>query len=158
MAIDSPCSDPCGPGCPIRTSADQSLLAAPHGLSQPITSFIASWRQGIHRMPFLHLIHELHHAQGKTPRAELHSISAISIPAITSFTMSYNTRLTPQPHDTHPQSRPQSQGISYLPQYIDTDPKGSRRTRLKAKTQRVWWAWEDLNFRPHAYQARALTN
>ena len=20
-----------------------------------------------------------------------------------------------------------------------------------------WWAWEDLNFRPHAYQARALT-
>jgi hypothetical protein len=23
---------------------------------------------------------------------------------------------------------------------------------------RKWWAWEDLNFRPHAYQARALTN
>src|SRR6267378_8251482 len=22
---------------------------------------------------------------------------------------------------------------------------------------RNWWAWEDLNFRPHAYQARALT-
>ena len=21
-----------------------------------------------------------------------------------------------------------------------------------------WWAWEDLNFRPHAYQACALTN
>jgi hypothetical protein len=21
-----------------------------------------------------------------------------------------------------------------------------------------WWAWEDLNFRPRAYQARALTN
>ena len=21
-----------------------------------------------------------------------------------------------------------------------------------------WWAWEDLNFRPHAYQARALTS
>ena len=26
-------------------------------------------------------------------------------------------------------------------------------TRLKE-----WWAWEDSNFRPHAYQARALTN
>jgi hypothetical protein len=24
--------------------------------------------------------------------------------------------------------------------------------------EREWWAWEDLNFRPHAYQARALTN
>ena len=22
----------------------------------------------------------------------------------------------------------------------------------------IWWAWEDLNFRPHAYQACALTN
>src|SRR5690349_23695452 len=22
----------------------------------------------------------------------------------------------------------------------------------------AWWAWEDSNFRPHAYQARALTN
>ena len=25
-------------------------------------------------------------------------------------------------------------------------------------SQPTWWAWEDLNFRPHAYQARALTN
>jgi hypothetical protein len=24
--------------------------------------------------------------------------------------------------------------------------------------EKEWWAWEDLNFRPHAYQARALTN
>ena len=32
---------------------DQSLLAAPHGFSQRATSFIASWRQGIHRMPLL---------------------------------------------------------------------------------------------------------
>ena len=24
--------------------------------------------------------------------------------------------------------------------------------------ERKWWAWEDLNLRPHAYQARALTN
>ena len=31
-----------GPGFPIRKSADQSLLAAPHGLSQRATSFIAS--------------------------------------------------------------------------------------------------------------------
>ncbi len=27
-----------------------------------------------------------------------------------------------------------------------------------AARQPKWWAWEDLNFRPHAYQARALTN
>ena len=43
---------PKGVGCPIRISTDQSLLAAPHGFSQRATSFIASWCQGIHRMPF----------------------------------------------------------------------------------------------------------
>ena len=46
----------CQVGFPIRKSADQSLFAAPHGLSQRITSFIASYRQGIHQTPFLRLI------------------------------------------------------------------------------------------------------
>jgi hypothetical protein len=43
-------------GFPIRKSTDQSFFAAPRGLSQRSTSFIASQRQGIHRMPLLHLI------------------------------------------------------------------------------------------------------
>ena len=47
---------PKGVGCPIRTSTDQRLLAAPRGFSQRATSFIASWCQGIHRMPFLYSI------------------------------------------------------------------------------------------------------
>ena len=43
-------------GFPIRKSSDQSLFAAPRSLSQRTTSFIASQRQGIHRMPLRHLI------------------------------------------------------------------------------------------------------
>lgn len=43
-------------GCPIQKSPDQSLFAAPRRLSQRITSFIASSRQGIHQMPLRHLI------------------------------------------------------------------------------------------------------
>ena len=35
---------------------DQSLFAAPHGLSQRITSFIACACQGIHQLPLRHLI------------------------------------------------------------------------------------------------------
>ena len=35
---------------------DQSSFAAPHGLSQRITSFIACACQGIHQMPLYHLI------------------------------------------------------------------------------------------------------
>lgn len=38
-------------GFPIRKSTDQRVLASPRGLSQPITSFIASQCQGIHKMP-----------------------------------------------------------------------------------------------------------
>ena len=40
-------------GFPIRRSTDRRLLAAPRGFSQLTTSFIASWRQGIRRMPLL---------------------------------------------------------------------------------------------------------
>ena len=43
-------------GFPIRRSMDQSPFAAPHGFSQRTTSFIASQRQGIHRMLLRHLI------------------------------------------------------------------------------------------------------
>ena len=43
-------------GSPIRKSMDQSLFAAPHGLSQRITSFFACACQGIHQLPLIHLI------------------------------------------------------------------------------------------------------
>ena len=37
-------------------------------------------------------------------------------------------------------------------------PEPAGRTLRPPQTRQAWWAWEDLNFRPHAYQARALTN
>ena len=40
------------PGCPIRKPADQRSFAAPRGLSQLITSFIACESQGIRHAPF----------------------------------------------------------------------------------------------------------
>jgi hypothetical protein len=43
-------------GFPIRRSLDQSSFAAPQGISQRTTSFIASQRQGIHQMLLRHLI------------------------------------------------------------------------------------------------------
>ena len=52
-------------GFPIRRSSDQSSFAAPQGLSQRTTSFIASQRQGIHRMLFRHLIALMIHARRK---------------------------------------------------------------------------------------------
>src|SRR5919107_4788693 len=43
-------------GFPIRRSLDQSSFAAPQGISQRTTSFIASQRQSIHQMLLRHLI------------------------------------------------------------------------------------------------------
>ena len=43
-------------GSPIRRSMGQSLFSAYHSLSQSITSFIASYCQGIHQTPFSRLI------------------------------------------------------------------------------------------------------
>ncbi len=43
-------------GCPIRKFVGQSLFSARHNLSQSITSFIASYCQGIHQTPFSRLI------------------------------------------------------------------------------------------------------
>ncbi len=70
--MNSDGDNPEGLGCPIRISTDQCLLAAPHGFSQPTTSFIASMRQGIHQMPFSYLDRlnsriTPRHAQRQTP-------------------------------------------------------------------------------------------
>ena len=40
-------------GSPIRISTDLCSLAAPRGISLLATSFVAYWRQGIHRTPLL---------------------------------------------------------------------------------------------------------
>ena len=38
-------------------------------------------------------------------------------------------------------------------------PEPFKSLKLPAGARHLkWWAWEDSNFRPHAYQARALTN
>ena len=64
-------------GFPIRKSTDQSLLAAPHGLSQRVTSFIASQRQGIHQMPLETLDQTVR--KGKCRRYEVSGIHHTSI-------------------------------------------------------------------------------
>ena len=48
----------CQVGCPIRKSMDQRVLSPPHGLSQSATSFIASYRLGIHQTPLSRLIRD----------------------------------------------------------------------------------------------------
>ena len=52
---------------------------------------------------------------------------------------------------------------SAAPAFAEASAGNLRSSKAGLPTETVipregWWAWEDLNFRPHAYQARALTN
>ena len=96
-------------GCPIRISTDQSLLAAPHGFSQRATSFIASWCQGIHRMP-LSCSHTTHAQQPSTQRQKIMSpgenprkhkpMPAQSPPYIRKYSASHATFMSPSDRHT----------------------------------------------------------
>ena len=49
--------------------------------------------------------------------------------------------------------------LSYGPvEGVTASRVASRSDARETPRLKEWWAWEDLNFRPHAYQARALTN
>ena len=159
-------------GSPIRTSADQCLFTTPHGFSQCITSFFASDCQGIHQMPlpiawFLQYKHFafticLYHLNKKSFFYPLFFrilvyISILFLPRFFDNTIfSYHTI----------QLFPYSQCfIASLWNLFGGGKENRTPDPLLAKqmlsqlsyTPNCWWVWEDLNFRPHAYQACALT-
>ena len=190
-------------GCPIRKSTDQSLLAAPHGLSQRAASFIASQCQGIHQMPFRRLIstQRMRHAQEKAHR-DKHQAARIRQRCIVMTQPAVSPKLRRRPcrvilgHSFSSHVKDPISALGQISAFSLTDislpghswslrvtvrhcalpPGGGGRDRtddlMLAKhalsqlsyaptgKDRVeqWWAREDLNFRPHAYQARALTN
>ena len=76
---------PDGVGFPIRKSSDQSLFAAPRRLSQRITSFIASQRQGIHQMLLRHLITLIINTHPKTASPKENSPKTSKNNKITSY-------------------------------------------------------------------------
>ena len=240
---------PRGVGCPIRMSTDQRLLAAPRGFSQRATSFIASWCQGIHRMPFSrsrsgspapadrnppapHRQPTMHRSQPhpemslrlRRPAARqartqhTHGIAPAShrpiptplnasarsrgshVPPHGGRTCRSDTATKPRPathqnlihpdkdqfgiHTRHPRRRPRRgranpllhretpsslEATSSLWRRSDSNrrppackagalPVELRPLSLRCPLRHRWWAREDLNLRPHAYQACALTN
>ena len=122
------CSHPLG--FPIRKSPDHSLLAASRSLSQLTTSFIAYLRQGIHT----------------------HALSSLTIKSTSHTTLVYATFFA----------------LTYLcfvmPVNIQLSkifdcfrqPAGARRASSMPVAD--WWAWVELNYRPHPYQGCALAN
>ena len=144
-------------GFPIRKSSDQSSFAAPQGLSQRTTSFIASQRQGIHRMLLRHLITLMidvrrpfwrRHTQSERPCLRIspksfacrtHLIESAVTPSLVVETRCSTIRCIPS-------SRFQTSRTTH------------RRSRSSMTTDddAVWWSQTGSNRRPPACKAGAL--
>jgi hypothetical protein len=129
------CSHPLG--FPIRISPDHSLLAASRGFSQLIASFFAYLRQGIHT----------------------HALSSLTIKS-TSHTGRYLPVYSPvfRPNERYFFALLHT-CVLYARQYSivkDLDCFSNRLNPRFNELLMVWWAWVELNHRPHPYQGCAL--
>ena len=170
-----------GGGCPIRRSPDQRLLAASRGLSQRATSFIASRRQGIHQMPFVHS--RTHHpapaarptappagAPRRRTRIRPAPEKRAAYPCRTRATETI--RIAPGPRPRSPKARHHTMSDDRFPSRRQC--AGTLRTTHRSVRRRspgpaggvplrqaargaAWWARADSNGRPHPYQGCALT-
>ena len=152
-------------GFPIRRSSDQSSFAAPQGLSQRTTSFIASQRQGIHQMLLRHLI-ALMIGVRREPQPDRLSLTPSTVTIKTGSRL-FRTRClmlaerTPAGrfrngqgtfplHDVrYPQ--PPAICVDGAKLFDPDDPATSA-----AFGRGGWWSWTGSNRRPHACKARAL--
>ena len=154
-------------GFPIRRSSDHSSFAAPQGLSQRTTSFIASQRQGIHQMLFRHLIALMIHARrkaiGNTPNPAAADQKDRSW--IAPGTCLPNTTGPNGPSKGRSWCRGQSPNRScslFTMSNTRRGPKGrprihkSLRTRQPPAKPARWWSQTGSNRRPQACKARAL--
>ena len=138
MAMDSPHDDPYGPGCPIRRSTDQRVLAPPRGFSQRATSFIASQCQGIHRMPLPLRLIPAQTLATHAPRAEISTPPLPTEPQSPPHACARSTAPRPQgqtPTSRHvPPHAPSKPAIapdrSAKPLHHVQDPPVSRQTLL----------------------------
>jgi hypothetical protein len=151
-------------GFPIRRSSDHSSFAAPQGLSQRTTSFIASQRQGIHQMLFRHLIALMIHARRKgsgiaqTPQRLIRKTVPGSL-------QEHACRTQPAATAQRPKlvSGPKPQ-TGHVPSSRCQTPAGAPRAaresknplRTPAAAQPAWWSQTGSNRRPQACKARAL--
>ena len=163
-------------GFPIRKFTDQSLFAAPHDLSQRTTSFIASQRQGIHRMPLRHLIaliidahrsavavsHSLLNANDTSIERPFASNASENV-AVKQTSTCWYARRRPRSSicDRHTIGCISSSRCRITRQAHCCSPQAVCRTRLLdvralRRSMRRWWSQTGSNRRPHACKARAL--
>jgi hypothetical protein len=159
-------------GFPIRKFTDQSLFAAPHDLSQRTTSFIASQRQGIHRIPLRHLIaliidaHRSARRARPSPKIVRWLDRSLLKTSCFKHIRGHCGQACPLTEDANPCGNP-ARKIGYVSssqcqKNFGAKPKSHANSlctddpMLGAAIANVWWSQTGSNRRPHACKARAL--
>ena len=157
--MDSSGGDPPqrGPGFPIRIPTDQSLLAAPRGVSPLAASFLGTLPQGIHHAPLLGFSHK------RSQRTSAGAASSRFVLPICSFHGTVFEGVQPDWIDAlflgayEPNRAPPKLGC------CEPD-KGSTQTcsvvhrvvRTRLHAPPPWWTQGGSNARPAACKAAAL--
>ena len=141
---------------PFRHPRIKECLASPRGLSQLTASFIAFRRQGIHPMLLFACF-----SRKKLPSIPMQLLKSRPR-GVRQALRSDHIRVTGLSHACC-QTR---HGFEYVCGGAGRDRTDDPRLAKPVLSQlsyspgvflNKWWAWKDLNFRPHAYQACALT-
>ena len=130
----------------------KAWLAAPRRFSQLPTSFLASCRLGIHRVPFVAwssslFLHPRRPGSSAAPVVNRYPCSTTTLLlracayAVVKERKSWWSRSGS--NRRHPACKAGALPAELRPRYMK---------------RAAWWAWVDLNYRPHAYQACALTS
>ncbi len=148
---------------PFGHSRIIAWLAAPRDFSQPPTSFFASDCLGIHRVPFaawsLPPLRALAFARSR--RFEGPSLHSVDILFLLSKILAEPLNLSAPGFSLARlggADRDRTDDIQLAKLALSQLSYSPCRSLSLALPSPSWWAWKDLNFRPHAYQACALTN
>ena len=155
-------------GFPIRKSTGHRLFAPHRSLSQRTTSFIASYRQGIHQMPLGHLIALISNAHLTLASRTIRGGPFLKLGLSADGHCFRKTRS----HRDKPKPEPRSQLIAFqgsaglasstsrlIPssRCKDLPPKRFGETLLSdARKFSGWWSQTGSNRRPQACKASAL--
>ena len=140
----------------------KAWLAAPRRFSQLPTSFFASCRLGIHRVPFVawSCVSSGAPLSRAAPPSDPRRPGSSAAPVVNRNPYSTTTLLLRACAYSVVKERKSWWSRSGSNRRHPACKAGALPAELRPRyLKRVaWWAWVDLNYRPHAYQACALTS
>ncbi len=141
-------------GFPIRKSPDHSVLATPRGLSQLAASFIAYLRQGIHTHALSSLT--IKFTLNTDVQARYLCAPHSPVPGLVKPCIARQYSIVKELRFLNCLQKPESARTLRVLRFLISECWLLVSAEGLARRTGDWWAWVDLNYRPHPYQGCAL--